>query len=48
MHSSTEPLPAPSADLALLEKIEELSLIRALNDRLAQASTFSTVTGRAA
>jgi len=39
MRSSTEP--APSADLALLEKIEELSLIRALNDRLAQASTFS-------
>lgn len=42
MRSSTEPAAPPSADVALLEKIEELSLIRALNDRLAQASTYST------
>jgi len=42
MRSSTEALALPpSADVALLEKIEELSLIRALNDRLAQASTFN-------
>ena len=42
MRSSTEALALPpSADVALLEKIEELSLIRALNDRLAQAATFN-------
>jgi signal transduction histidine kinase len=43
MQSSTElAIPVPSADEALLEKIEELSLIRELNDRLAQASTYNT------
>src|SRR5690349_24803985 len=43
MQSSTElAIPVPSADEALLEKIEELSLIRELNDRLAQAATYNT------
>lgn len=42
MQSSTELAPAaPSPDEALLEKIEELSLIRELNDRLAQAPTYA-------
>lgn len=42
MQSSTEPSAAlPSPDEALLEKIEELSLIRELNDRLGQAPTYS-------
>lgn len=42
MQSSTELAPAaPSPDEALLEKIEELSLIRGLNDRLAQAPTYA-------
>lgn len=42
MQSSTELAPsAPSPDEALLEKIEELSLIRELNDRLAQAATYN-------
>jgi signal transduction histidine kinase len=42
MRSSTEAVALPpSADVALLEKIAELSLIRALNDRLAQAATFN-------
>src|SRR4051812_8957004 len=43
MPSSIDPAgAAQSADVALLEKIEELSLIRALNDRLAQAATYNT------
>ena len=42
MQSSTELAPsAPSPDEALLEKIEELSLIRELNDRLGQAATYN-------
>jgi signal transduction histidine kinase len=42
MQSSTELASlAPSADEALLEKIEELSLIRELNDRLARAATYN-------
>lgn len=42
MQSSTDlAFAGSSADEALLEKIEELSLIRALNDRLAQATTFN-------
>ena len=42
MQSSTELAPsAPSPDEALLEKIEELSMIRELNDRLGQAATYN-------
>jgi len=42
MRSSSEPSGRDaSPDVALLEKIEELSLIRMLNDRLAQVATFN-------
>ena len=42
MQSSTELAPSDAVtDEALLEKIEELSLIRELNDRLGQAATYN-------
>jgi signal transduction histidine kinase len=42
MPSSSEPAPRRSAEAALLEKIEELSFVRLLNDRLARAPDFAS------
>jgi signal transduction histidine kinase len=41
MRSSSEPASDRSAEAALLEKIEALSFLRALNDRLARAPDFA-------
>src|SRR5438105_4869249 len=42
MRSSTEPARRSSAEAALVERIEALSFLRALNDRLAAASDFAS------
>jgi signal transduction histidine kinase len=42
MRSSSEPAVRPSAEAALLEKIEELSFLRLLNDRLARVPDFAS------
>ncbi|HYR95119.1 MAG TPA: HAMP domain-containing sensor histidine kinase [Candidatus Binatus sp.] len=42
MRSSSEPAPRRSAEAALLEKIEELSFLRLLNDRLARVPDFAS------